>query len=83
MKILITILFVFACLCVSGVALERDIIVVCNQDPHVAAQMAIVNLPYQFDVVFMNSEYFITRPHTNGVVKERYFIVFMQRRYFY
>ena len=76
-------MFILACLNCLGTELKRDVTVVLCKDPDITTNQVYLNLRNYYEIVFIDKEYLITRPHTNGTMKERYFIIFMERRYFY
>ena len=76
-------LFVVVCLFCSGSELKRDVTVVLSKDSYVASYQVYINLTNYFKVVYIDKDFIITKPHSNGAIKERYYMILMQRPYYY
>ena len=83
MKKWLIMLFIMACLSCSGNELKRDVIIICHQDPYIIYRSVYTGFSNGFNITYKTKSYFIVRPKTNGVLKERYNLIIMERYYYY
>lgn len=82
MRKLLIIFFILLFQSIKSCEIKRELYIICNPDPNITLQEAYLKLMWNWQVIYKDKDYYITKPYTNGVVNERYYILILERNYF-